>query len=226
MNPYLIHIETSTDICSVALSKGNELIGLAEEVNSKHINIITLLIEKLVKEANISYKDISAVSVSEGPGSYTSLRIGVSVAKSISYTLEIPMIAIPSLMPLAFAQKSNITASQHIMPMIDARRMEVYTAIYDIDLNIVMPLQAFIITLESIQVISQESNILICGNGAFKMKDFENPKINIIESVASAANQIEIALDRYHRQIFDVITRFEPNYLKLPNITTPKKSIL
>jgi tRNA threonylcarbamoyladenosine biosynthesis protein TsaB len=226
LSPYLLHIETSTDICSIALSLGSEILGIAEEQNSKHINCITILIDKLMQENGIQYQQLAAISVSEGPGSYTSLRIGVSVAKGLCYTLNIPMLAIPSLEPLAFAQKENIIDFDCIMPMIDARRMEVYTAIYHKSMKVDTELQAFIIDQDSLQKITRGTKTIICGNGAFKTQKFASKDIIIIESVASAINQVEIAYQMYLNKKYSSITYFEPNYLKNPNITIPKKSIL
>jgi tRNA threonylcarbamoyladenosine biosynthesis protein TsaB len=224
--PYLIHIETSTDICSVALSRGNETIGIAEEQNSKHIHSITLLIDKLMQENGLTYQQLSGVSISEGPGSYTSLRIGVSVAKGLCFTLDIPMIAIPSLESLAYAQKKNALDADFIMPMIDARRMEVYTAIYNPSMQIQVELQAFLIDDFTLEMITQGKKTIICGNGAFKTSEFVTSYLTVIESVASASNQIEIAYQRFLAKTFTPITNFEPNYLKSPNITIPKNRTL
>ena len=131
--PIILQLETSTDVCSVAISKDGKLINIAEsQVLNSHSEVITLLIQSCLKESDLLISQINAIAISDGPGSYTSLRVGAATAKGLCYGLNIPMIAIDSLQILAAGVSQEYIADEDvIIPMIDARRMEVYTAVFD-----------------------------------------------------------------------------------------------
>ena len=127
----ILNIETATDIGSVCLSKGKKILAnIACATPFSHSKETTLMIEKCLEEAGLTLEDIDAIAISRGPGSYTSLRIGTSIAKGMCYALEVPMIAVDTLQAMALATK-NVAKGDYYIPMIDARRMEVYTAFYD-----------------------------------------------------------------------------------------------
>lgn len=211
---YILHIETATKACSIALSKNGVLIGL-EEINDgeySHAENITLLIQKAVKAAEIEMKDLNAVSVSSGPGSYTGLRIGVSTAKGICYALSIPLIAIDSLHALAqigFEKYPN----QTICPVIDARRMEVYNAIYSGNEALIKPISADIIEEHSY---NEFEPFIYLGDGAEKLQEIwstKNCKADLT-IFSSAKGQVKTAFDKFQKQQFEDVAYFEPFYLK------------
>ena len=166
---YILNIETATKNCSVALAKNGKTIALREiaEEGYSHAEKLHVFIEELISESKITFKNINAIAVSQGPGSYTGLRIGVSSAKGLCYALNIPLIAIDTLQSLA----AQITISEGtIVPMIDARRMEVFSASYDKNLKTTEKVAAEIITEESYQ--NKEEDIHFIGDGAPKCKEF------------------------------------------------------
>ena len=211
---YILHIETATKACSIALSKNGILIAL-EEINDgeySHAENITLLIQKAVKVAEIEMKDLNAVSVSSGPGSYTGLRIGVSTAKGICYALSIPLISVDSLNSLAqigFEKYPN----QTICPVIDARRMEVYNAIYNSKEELIKPISADIIDENTY---AEFEPFIYLGDGAEKLQEIwttKNCKADLT-IFSSAKGQIKPAYDKFQKQQFEDVAYFEPFYLK------------
>ena len=221
---YILHIETATDVCSVGISNKDKLISLSEEKNSlKHSEIITLQIRDVIKNAGIKQNDLSAVSLSEGPGSYTSLRVGMSAAKAICFALDIPLIGINTLESLYVASVQNIDNNLLYCPMIDARRMEVYASLY----NNKEPLfenKPVILEKDSFKkYITGDSKIVFSGNGSDKAKTLYKSEFFIFTSIiCSAKNLIKPAYKKYKQKDFVDLAYFSPNYIKPPNITTPK----
>ncbi len=168
----ILSIETSTTVCSVALhDKGKSVAYLEEQQPNSHAAVLTVLIEKLLLDQKIPIQNIDALAISSGPGSYTGLRIGVSVAKGICFALNKPLIAVSTLQIIAAHAVSSSPTSDStalICPMIDARRMEVYAALYTSDLKIFRSVEAEIITSESFQSILADHSIIFCGNGSQK----------------------------------------------------------
>ena len=211
---YILNIETATKNCSVTLAKNGVTIlyrEIAEEGYS-HAEKLHVFIEEIISESEITFQDLNAIAVSQGPGSYTGLRIGVSAAKGLCYALNIPLIAIDTLQSLA-AQIE--TTDGIIIPMIDARRMEVFSASYDKNLNTLKSVAAEIITEES--YIDQEDEIHFVGDGASKCKAFLN-KSNFIfhdEIIYPSAKQMSLLSFEKHKKsdIVDV-AYFEPLYVK------------
>ena len=211
---YILHLETATKVCSVALSKDGELIALKEiaEENYSHAENITLFIEDVLKQAEISIKDIHAVSVSSGPGSYTGLRIGVSTAKGLCYPLNIPLISVDSLLAL-----SEIALLKHtntnLCPLIDARRMEVFNAIYNEKGEQLKAISADIIEETSYSAFEP---FVYFGDGADKLQDIWKDKNCTIDStiLSSAKGQVNVAYKKFLAQDFEDIAYFEPFYLK------------
>ncbi|MFN0274667.1 MAG: tRNA (adenosine(37)-N6)-threonylcarbamoyltransferase complex dimerization subunit type 1 TsaB, partial [Chitinophagales bacterium] len=169
---YLLHIETSSPLCSVALSNDADLIKeVFSDGENDHAAQLAVLIKNLFFEAGVSISDLSAVSVSAGPGSYTGLRIGVSTVKGICHALNIPLIDVSSLQAMATAA-SSVSKTSLLCPMIDARRMEVYCALYDPLMNEIEKEDARIIDETFFQTILQIKKIAFFGSGAEKAKNF------------------------------------------------------
>jgi tRNA threonylcarbamoyladenosine biosynthesis protein TsaB len=211
---YILHLETATKVCSVALSKDGELMALKEiaEENYSHAENITLFIEDVLKQAEISIKNINAVSVSSGPGSYTGLRIGVSTAKGLCYPLNIPLISVDSLLALseiALLKHPNI----NLCPLIDARRMEVFNAIYNEKGEQIKPISADIIEADSY---SEFEPFVYFGDGADKLQAIWKGRNCSIDSsiLSSAKGQVSIAYKKFLAQDFENVAYFEPFYLK------------
>jgi len=211
---YILHLETATKVCSVALSKDGKLVALKEisEENYSHAENITLFIEDVLKQAELSIKDIHAVSVSSGPGSYTGLRIGVSTAKGLCYPLNIPLIAIDSLTALAELAREKYPNS-NLCPLIDARRMEVFNAIYNDKREQIKPISADIIEENSY---SQFEPFIYFGDGAMKLQEIWSTKNCEIDSaiLSSAKGQTSIAYKKYLAKDVVDVAYFEPFYLK------------
>jgi len=229
--PYILFLETATQVCSVAIAKNNRLIALKETtIANSHSSLITLFAEEVVKEANIQFTDLHAVCVSMGPGSYTGLRIGVSSAKGFCYALNIPLIAVNTLKSMAntYIQKHSqqINNTSLLCPMIDARRMEVYSAIFNKDLDFIRITKADIVEENSYQEYLNNNSLIFFGNGAEKCESLLSKNPHTIfdkDFVPSAKGMISLALEKYKKQQFENLAYFEPYYLKDFIATTPKK---
>lgn len=210
----ILHLETSTKACSVALSKDGKLSTLKESLSDEfsHSENLTVFIQTVVKDAGIELKDLSAISVASGPGSYTGLRIGVSTAKGLCYSLNKPLIAIDSLISLAVLAKEK-HLSTNLCAMIDARRKEVYCAIYSSDLALIKPITADILDEQSYK---EFEPFVYFGDGAEKMQeDWQGRNCTAdIELHASSKGQIVLAFEKFQAQQFEDVAYFEPYYLK------------
>lgn len=223
MKNYILHIETSTKTCSVSLGKDGKLVDLIEETpeNFTHAEVLAVFIQNILKKNNLSTDHLKAVAVSKGPGSYTGLRIGVSTAKGLCYSLKIPLIAIDSLTILAnhFQQLHPEEKFGALKPMIDARRKEVYTASYSNNLEMIAEINNEVIDIENYQ--SSENEIWF-GDGANKFSDIKNPMIKIIEGFdTSSEGMVDIAQKMFEKSVFEDVAYFEPFYLK--DFVTGKK---
>ena len=219
MYPLILHIETSTELCSVALSHGDRCLAVRENSEGRnHAAMLTLFIDDLLNSNNLSTNQIDAVVVSSGPGSYTGLRIGLSTAKGLCYGGNIPLIAVSTLqaMSVGFVQNNDVPASALLCPMIDARRMEVYTALYDKDCRQVEKVSAEIITEQTFTSWLDERQIFFFGNGATKCRTaITHPNAVFPEGFAhSARYMIQPALQAYSGKKFENTAYFEPFYLK------------
>ena len=227
--PYILHIETATECCSVALSRGNEVLAIEENANSQtHAATLTLMIERVMHACDLSLSEINAVSVSKGPGSYTALRIGISTAKGICFALQKPLIAVDTLQSLALAAAQVMPLEDAIYcPMIDARRMEVYSALYNFKNNILKSNESIIIDNHSFtDYLKKDIKIIFTGNGAPKcVSVLENECAIFVETRCSARHLVPLALQSFENQHFEDVAYFTPEYLKEPNITTSKKNI-
>ncbi|MBN8697718.1 MAG: tRNA (adenosine(37)-N6)-threonylcarbamoyltransferase complex dimerization subunit type 1 TsaB [Bacteroidetes bacterium] len=212
----ILNIETATTMCSVSLGKDGQLIAL-KELNGDytHAENLTLFIEDVVQQAGIQLKDIDAVAVSKGPGSYTGLRIGVSTAKGLCYSLEKPLIAINTLEHLS--RSVSVKEGALVCPMIDARRMEVYCAVYDHSGNEILPTAAEIIDENSFSALLNEHKIFFLGDGAAKCKETFSSQVNavFVDGIfPSAKEMISLSEKAYQTCKFEDVAYFEPFYLK------------
>jgi tRNA threonylcarbamoyladenosine biosynthesis protein TsaB len=223
----ILQIETATAVCSVALSINGETISFKEEQGQNlHAANLTLFIDEVLKTAGVSYKDLDAVAVSKGPGSYTGLRIGVSTAKGLCYALDKPLIAIETLeMMAAGFLTENPDYMGLICPMIDARRMEVYTSIFDPSLNLLMPTEAKIIDETSFADFLAQQSITFLGDGAAKCAEVltqRNARFNP-SNFNSATYMSRLAAEAFDKGNFEDVAYFEPFYLKDFVVTVSKK---
>ncbi len=217
----ILYLETATTVCSVALANNNQLLSLHEtNVSNSHSELITVFIQEVLTEAGISFSEIDAVAVSKGPGSYTGLRIGVSTAKGICYALGKPLISVGTLRAMAQGAMNNvpgIDSDTLLCPMLDARRMEVYYALFDNHLHEIQPDCAAIITENYFSDILTTKKLILLGDGAEKcMPLFNNhPKIKVISDFSiSAKYMIQPGLENYNNRKFEYVAYFEPFYLK------------
>lgn len=221
----ILSLETSTDICSVALHNDGNLLSVQESVDDfSHSKNITIFIENCLKEAFKSINELDAVAVSIGPGSYTGLRIGLSIAKGICYGLKTPLIAINSLDILAQAsQESNMDL---VFAMIDARRMEVYASIYDNSLGTLVQTHSMIISEKSFEQY-KDKIIYFCGNGYSKALPYLDDVKTIKGTEQTSAKLMgKIAFYEYTQKKYKNIFTISPDYFKEPNITKSKKNII
>ena len=225
----ILQIETATQICSVALSIDGKTVALKEESGQNlHASNLTLFIDGVIKSACLTYKDLDAVAVSKGPGSYTGLRIGVSTAKGLCYALDLPLIAIETLeMMAAGFFHENPEYNGLVCPMIDARRMEVYTAIFDAELKVLEPTSAKIIDETSFKSILDKNQMVFLGDGAAKCSEtlsHPNSAFNAI-NFNSASYMSALAFNAFKVNNFENVAYFEPFYLKDFVLTQPKKKV-
>ena len=217
----LLFLETATQVCSVALADGDQLLALKEsESANSHSSLLTTFIQEVISEAGMKLNDLDAIVVSKGPGSYTGLRIGVSTAKGLCYSLEKPLIAINTLQSLAIGMRDIIKPeAENVLfcPMIDARRMEVYTAFYDANNKVIQATSAQIIDENSFVDLLKTHQIYFGGDGAEKCKDALAQNTNAIfidDFRISAKDMIEIASAKFEQKQFEDVAYFEPYYLK------------
>lgn len=215
----ILAIETATDICSVSLLRNNEIIALREsEGSNEHSALLTTFIDEIMKETGQQLNQLDAVAVSKGPGSYTGLRIGVSTAKGLCYALDKPLISVATLEAMAFQvienQKEAVDGA-FLCPMLDARRMEVYMAIFNSEMEEISPVKAEIIDEDSFSGI--EKKVFIFGNGGSKCTSVlaNNDKIIFLPDIkASAVSVAKLALAKFRNAQFENMAYFEPFYLK------------
>ncbi len=218
--PCILHIETSTKVCSVALSEDGKLLYHHEDFDGPgHSETSGVYVDEALSFANSHAIPVDAVAVSMGPGSYTGLRIGVSLAKGVCYGRALPLIAVPTLKVLCvpvLLGKEELPEDALLVPMIDARRMEVYSAVYDRALKEVRPIQADVVTAEIYQEYLNRGPVYFFGNGAQKCQAvIQHPNARFIEGIHPLAkNMFPLAERSMHLQEFQDVAYFEPFYLK------------
>lgn len=223
----LLLLETATSVCSVALSEGSAVVAEATaDAPYQHSSQITLLIQRVLADTAWSLSSIDALALSSGPGSYTSLRVGAATAKGIAYTLHKPLIVVDTLASLALAAKHpNDPEAALYVPMIDARRQEVYTAVFAKSGKRLAETQALILTDDPFAKWKSDRPALICcGDGATKARQLlTDPVFKFRPEIQCSARFIQpIAALKFTESAFEDVTTYEPLYLKSPYVTVPK----
>lgn len=225
----LLHIETATDICSVALAENGNLIDLKEtHAERSHAGVLAVYIDELLKENKLSASNLDAIAVSKGPGSYTGLRIGVSVAKGLCYGADLPLIAVDTLESMyhGIIKKEKVYTDNTIFaPMIDARRMEVYTCMFNIQGKKIDETMALVVEKDTFNEKFKENIIIFFGSGADKFSElFTNDNARfILNFKLSSVDMIELAYKHFTERKFEDLAYFEPYYLKNFIATVPKR---
>jgi tRNA threonylcarbamoyladenosine biosynthesis protein TsaB len=234
----ILHIETATDICSVALSEGDQQISLVESGQERsHARLLNRFIRQALDEAGHTPKQLDGIAVSKGPGSYTGLRIGVSTAKGLAYALEIPLLASGTLENMAHGALAHPEVrrladshGEHLLlcPMLDARRMEVYAGFYTLDQTAFRQVSADIIDESSYRDILDRHRVCFFGNGSGKCREsLRHPHAHFIDNIhPSASHMIDPVLKRYASRQFEDVAYFEPFYLKDFIATTPRNKVI
>jgi tRNA threonylcarbamoyladenosine biosynthesis protein TsaB len=232
----ILCLETATEVCSAAIVEDGKVISFREDVSGQnHSKLLTLFISQMLELNRLKASDFDAVAVSEGPGSYTGLRIGVSAAKGFCYAAGIPLIVISSLEAMAshisenqFEYHVEIQSTDLFVPMIDARRMEVFTAIYDSTLQPLKKVNALVVEADSFNQFTDPTRLFLFGNGSSKCKlKLAQPNIHFVDGVvASSINMATLADQKFRKSQFADVAYFEPYYLKDFIATVPKNSVL
>lgn len=212
---YILCIETTTTNCSISIAQAGETIALLEESNQNysHSENLHLFISGALEKAQISLAQLDAIAVSKGPGSYTGLRIGVSAAKGLCFALDIPLISIDTLHTFAFQVKEPC---DFVIPMLDARRMEVYTAVFDNNKNPLKEVKALILNENSFTEYLEKGRVVFLGNANDKFKTVCNhPNAVFLENKLPSADEMAApAFNKYKKSDFENVAYFEPYYLK------------
>ena len=231
----ILCIETGTDVCSVGLAENGQLVALRESCGRDHARNVAVYVDELLRERDIDADEIDAIAVGKGPGSYTGLRIGVSFAKGLCYGLRKPLIAIGSLDALVEVAREDAEAGivdvddferATLCPMVDARRMEVYTQLFNGRGEALGEVEAKIIDEQSFAAdIAAAEEFVIFGNGAAKCAGTLSAKAKLIEVVPSARGLARLAQEALDAGRTEDIAYFEPFYLKNFVVTTSKKKL-
>lgn len=219
----ILNIETATKNCSVSLAENGKTITL-KEVNDggySHAENLHVFIQDVLKEANKTLKNVDAVAVSKGPGSFTGLRIGVSTVKGLCYALEIPLISTSTLKSLALQVNTN---DGLVVPMLDARRMEVYSAVFTSDNSEVREIQAQILDINSFEKYLDKNKVYFIGDGVTKTKEIiTHTNAFFIDGKLPSANEMaQLSYQKFLQKDFEDVAYFEPFYLK-NFVTTAKR---
>ena len=226
----LLSLETSSSVCSVALHRitDGSLIGQSElRLDKSHSTHLTVLIEQLLKNTGYQLADLAAVAVSDGPGSYTGLRIGAAAAKGLCFALDIPLVAVSTLRALAAQVAAGTARPENYLfcPMLDARRQEVYAAIYRHEGQEVLAPTPLILDADTLAEQLAQHSVLFFGNGAAKFRAVlaESTQAGFLAGIEPSAVAVgALAIAAYHRQEFQDVAYYEPFYLKEVYTTTPR----
>lgn len=211
----ILNLETATTNCSVSIARNGEIISLREDnsPNYSHSEQLHIFIEEALQGASLAFKDISALAVSKGPGSYTGLRIGVSAAKGLCFSLDLPLISVSTLESLAMQGRAK--NYDFIIPVLDARRMEVYSAIFDAQGNRLRETKAEIINKDSFLEYAQKGSVLLIGDGAEKCRELlDHPNFSFLTALPTATEMGELSYKKFKANDFENVAYFEPYYLK------------
>lgn len=232
----ILNLESSTEICSVALSEDGKLLALSESSEGQnHAKLLSVFADKVMKQCGKKFNQLSAVAVSQGPGSYTGLRIGVSLAKGICYANHLPLIAISPLKAMSYyviANKEKLLpvgqGDTYFAPMIDARRMEVYTALFNEENKTIEDVEAKIIDSNSYNDVLDKNTVIFFGNGSSKCsKLIKHPNATFLSGISTSAQfMCSLSQQAYENNNFVDLAYFEPFYLKDFIAGKPRKNIL
>lgn len=227
----ILNIETSGKICSVAISKDGAIeYQLEDHEGMRHAEVLAPFVEKCMEELKRKEDKLDAVAVSIGPGSYTGLRIGLSLAKGVAFSRDIPLIGVSTLQILAVKamfRSFDFTGEEFLVPMIDARRMEVFTGVYDFALNEVETPGPKILDEDSWKELLETKKMIFIGDGSDKAKEvIKSPNAVWIPGLVPVARDMLALSEKYYREgRFIDIAYSTPEYLKEYQTTTPKKKI-
>ena len=217
----ILNIDTATDHASVALCNNGNLLSIRVSDNQKeHAGFLHTAIEELAREQKIAFNEIDAFAVTSGPGSYTGLRVGMATAKGLCYALQKPLICVNTLQVMAFAankviieNKLTVAEGQLLCPMIDARRMEVFMALYNLDLEEVEPTKPMVLSEEFYKYF-ENKHVYFLGNGSNKLYQTNQNKWEIIDVISSAEHLGKLSEQLYYKQQFADVIYSEPQYFK------------
>ncbi len=225
----ILCLETSASICSVAIGRDSRtLIALQESSSSNdHASMIMKHVDNCLKEAKINLSDLQGVAISQGPGSFTGLRVGVAAAKAICFALNIPLIAVSTLEALAQAALNQHPGADYCASMIEARKEEVYGAIFDRSLRLILPEQVISLFPQwHYSVLERAVKVIFCGSGSQKYQQISLADSLVIEEVpTSAVNLLSPAFRKHIKKDYCIAERFKPNYLKEAHITQARQVI-
>jgi tRNA threonylcarbamoyladenosine biosynthesis protein TsaB len=212
--PLILHIETATPICSVSIARGSNLIVFKEaETTNSHARMLAPMILQLLAENNFSVKDLNAIAVSEGPGSYTGLRIGLSTAKGICYAANLPLILVNTLQAMAAGIKESVKDENvFFVPVLDARRNDVYWNIFDGSLNALSKTDCNNIEEIVQQIAEKNLNVVVAGTGAFKFEAYQSHLQILHENVIGSKHLMNLALSKLEKSDFADLAYSEPVY--------------
>lgn len=212
----ILNLETATTNCSVSVGENGNILALKEDntPNYSHSEQLHVFIKNALDTASLSFSDLDAISVSKGPGSYTGLRIGVSAAKGLCFALDIPLISIATLESMA--HQARMESFDFIIPVLDARRMEVYSAVFDANFNQIRETKAEIIKESSFAEYVKTGKTLLLGPGAKKCDEvLSHANFVFMDSIIPSAKDMnKLSFAKYQKSVFEDVAYFEPYYLK------------
>ncbi|WP_282159515.1 tRNA (adenosine(37)-N6)-threonylcarbamoyltransferase complex dimerization subunit type 1 TsaB [Ulvibacterium marinum] len=212
----ILNLETATTNCSVSVGENGNILALKEDntPDYSHSEQLHVFIKNALDTASLSFSDLDAISVSKGPGSYTGLRIGVSAAKGLCFALDIPLISIATLESMA--HQARMESFDFIIPVLDARRMEVYSAVFDANFNQIRETKAEIITESSFAEYVKTGKTLLLGPGAKKCDEvLSHANLVFMDSIIPSAKDMnKLSFAKYQKSVFEDVAYFEPYYLK------------
>jgi tRNA threonylcarbamoyladenosine biosynthesis protein TsaB len=215
--PIILSLDTSSTACSVALHVDGRLLAVSDiHKEHSHGGRLALLIKQVLENADVSFQQISCIGLSSGPGSYTGLRIGTSTAKGLCYALNVPLVAVDSLTVMAHHVVKEKRDEIFYCPMLDARRMEVYCAVYNSSLTVLEPIQAKVIDENSFADVLEKGRIVFFGNGAGKCREaIRHSNATFLENINPSAVELgELACEKFNSAKIEDLVHFEPLYLK------------
>ena len=225
----ILHIETSGRYCSVVLTRGGSVLSDLTDIQTyTHSETLAPYVQEVIRSSDVRPADLHAISVSTGPGSYTGLRVGASLAKAMCFALDIPLIAVDTLEAIAIAAITDLAKDALYIPNIDARRMEVYCAAFDQDGYRILPNTSVEVHAGMFDKLLESGNhVVFCGSGTSKSIDvLHDDSITLYDLEVQARHLVPVALRRFVEGKFADVIHFKPEYIKAPNITLSRKAKL